>query len=35
MEYQKEQLASLTHSDLKLSFSNAMDLDHIISMLPK
>jgi len=35
MEYEKEQLATLTHSDLKLNFSNAMDLDHIITMLPK
>lgn len=36
MEYDKEHhLAKLTHSDLKLSFSDAFDLDHIIDMLPK
>ena len=35
IEFEKEVLAKLTHSDIKMSFSEAMDLDHIIGMLPK
>ena len=35
IEFEKEALAKLTHNDIKVGFSEAMDLDHIIGMLPK